>query len=187
VILPNVETSERVAGILSQRIDGVVIAPTAFENGTHSKKMPLWGQSEFMSMWLSLIDQKITNLVMLDGWQYSNGSSEEYLLAVVMQMGFAARSDIQIADEQGDLLNLDQGVKLLFEAFTDVHCRGLKPKNMAETLAALLEAEQCYFEQCIADPTRAYLPVYDRTEIKTIADEFQVICQRDYPEILVDR
>ena len=185
VVSPNIEKSERVSSALSKQVDGVVIAPTAFENGRHSQKLEAWGQHEFMSMWLSLIDQKVTNLVMLDGWQYSNGSGEEYLWAAMMQMGFAARSDIEIVDEQGTMLNLDKGIKLLYDAFTDVHSRGLKPKNMAETLAALIESEQCYFNKSHSDHTRTHMPAYDRTEIKTIADELHMIFAKDYPELLI--
>lgn len=172
VIIPNIENSNRMVAAVSLQFDGAVIAPSAFESGFHCEKKLPWGQDEFMSMWLSLIEQKVTRMIMLDGWPYSNGSCEEYLLSAAMQMGFAFRSDIQITDQSGGPLNIDQGIVLLYEAFKDLHNHGFEPVVIAETLSALFEAEQCYFEQCLANPARACLPPYDRTGIKMIADDF---------------
>jgi len=137
VMLPNIEEGAKTSTLLAGQIDGVVIAPTSFEN----QKVRTWGQNEFMSMWLSVIEEKVTEIVMLDGWQYSNGSSEEYLWAVLMQHGLTSRTNIEIVDAKGDKITLEQGREYLSDALVDMQRRGIKATVTEEVLSILSNLE----------------------------------------------
>lgn len=194
VVAPNLADGVRASNDWSEKIDGVVVAPAEFEKRLRSQKAITWGQDAFMGMWIPLIDEKITHMVMVDGWEYSNGSGEEYLQAVLMQMGRGRRSNIGITDDDGETLTLDKGIKLLADAFQDLHGRGLRPRNMAETLAILLEVEQRYnFERSFgrsAEPAgekrdvQSSVPAYDRREILEAGREVRAIFARHYPDIM---
>ena len=40
-----------------------------------------WEQAHFQALWLSIIAEKCTELHMSEGWEYSNGGSEEFVHA----------------------------------------------------------------------------------------------------------
>lgn len=188
VIAPNIDSGERMAETLAQKNDCAVIAPTSFEKRFHSQKSTNWGQDEFMSLWIGLIDAKVTKMVMIDGWEYSNGSGEEYLQAALMQMGRAGRSNISVVDTKGEALTPDKTIRLMADAFKDVHRRGLKARNMAETLALMLAAEERYAagmreNGCVVADV-SMLPPYDRGVIAAAALDVRPIFERDYPDIL---
>ena len=130
VITPNIEESERTSAKFALETDGAVIAPTAFEKRFHGNRVGTWGQDTFMSMWLALLEEHVTHLVMLDGWHYSNGASEEYVQAV--------KKGILITDAGGNKITLDQGVQLLQKALDDIHGRDLKAPVLVEVLAELM-------------------------------------------------
>ncbi|MBU6383716.1 MAG: hypothetical protein KGQ49_00560 [Verrucomicrobia bacterium] len=172
VIAPNLEESGRVSQALAETLSGVVIAPIAFEKGFHALKMEEeavlpWGQHEFMSLWLRTIEHKVTRMVLVDGWQYSSGASEEFLWASLMQMGFLSRNQIAIVDVRGEPVTLDRGAALLYEAISDVKQRGLRTVALQDILTALIEAERLYRESLAVSPS---LPHYDQTVMHRIAE-----------------
>lgn len=194
VVEPNLAQGVAGSDAWAKKIDGAVIAPAEFEGRLRRNGHVHWGQDDFMGMWIPLVDEKVTHMVMLDGWQFSNGSGEEYLQAVLMQMGRSKRSDIEIVDERGVAIPLEKGVALIADAFRDIHARGLKPRNMAETLALLIEAERRFSierkygwsgepvarPEGMAKPT---LPPYDSKRIQAIAREVAPIFRQYYPDI----
>ncbi|HYD19708.1 MAG TPA: hypothetical protein VEF76_14650 [Patescibacteria group bacterium] len=199
VVEPNLAQGVAGANEWVAKLDGAVIAPAEFEKRLRIQKAISWGQDAFMGMWVPLIDEKVTHMVMLDGWQYSNGSGEEYLQAVLMQMGRRPRSNIEIVDGKGNEISLSQGIKLIADAFVEITGRGMKPRNMAETIAILLEAEHRFaIEQktgSVAEPpatspgalskhTEFNVSPYDRAVIEKCAKEVRDILVRDYPDIL---
>lgn len=192
VIQPNIEEGVQLSQDWAKKIDGAVIAPAEFEK-CRGLKGTKWGQDAFMGMWLGVIDDKVTTMVMTDGWQYSDGAGEEYLQAVLMKMGRRGRNDIEILDARGSPLTLEQGVQLLSDAFNDLHARGLNPRNMAATLSRLIEAEYRYsVEQDYgqsAEPSPASysvypnMPAYDRAPIVANAKALRKVFAEHYADI----
>lgn len=192
VVAPNLAAGVAAGNVWSEKMDGAVVAPAEFEKRLRSQEDFNWGQDAFMSMWIPLIAEKITLMVMVDGWEYSNGSGEEYLQAALMQMGRAARSDIEIKDEHGKTLTLDQGIGRMADAFKDLTRRGIEARNMAETLALLLEAEHRYYIEKrfnhAAKNHGGYVHAttelaYNHEKVKAIRKELLPILQKNYPDI----
>jgi hypothetical protein len=193
VVEPNIAAALKVSDAWDKKAEGTVIATVNFEKKLRAHNTD-WGQDAFMGMWIPLIKEKVTHMVMVNGWQYSNGAGEEYLQAVLMQMGRGGRrSRIDITDAKGKPIALDQGIELLMEAFRELRRRGLKTRNIAETIAKLIEAENRYnIEKSFnrsAEPdgkTAAHGSVqpYDRKKIKEARKELHVFLAKDYPDIL---
>jgi hypothetical protein len=87
------------------------------------------------------MEEKVTHIVMLDGWQYSNGASEEFLQAVRMQNGLSVRTEMIIMDARGEVLTADQGIELIVAALEDIHRRGLRADALEKTLDSLVEIQ----------------------------------------------
>lgn len=193
VMGPNFASALAQSAAWTEKIDGAVIAPAEFEKRLHKNGIYHWGQDDYMGMWTQLINDKITHMVMTDGWEYSNGCGEEYLQAVLMQMGRCKRTDMKILDGEGNALPLDKGIRQLSDAFIELHARGIKARNMAETLSLLIEAEQRYaFEQAFAKSAEPdgrkreqqdTVAPYDRAIVKKAASDVREILRTHYPDI----
>ena len=192
VMTPNFQDGIRVSNDWASRLDGAIVAPVEFEKHLRSHSQIDWGQDDFMGMWIPLIKEKITQMIMINGWEYSNGSGEEYLQAALMQMGRGDRSNITVNDEQGKPINLEKGIKLLADSFIDVTQRGIKARNMAETLGIILEAEQRFNrEQTTGVPesprrqgAKPSAAPYNHAAVAAIGDQVRAILRRDYPDVL---
>ncbi|MEZ0225983.1 MAG: hypothetical protein ACAH83_15625 [Alphaproteobacteria bacterium] len=196
VVSPNFDAGLRASAEWAEKLDGAVIAPVEFEKHLRTHNAVDWDQDDFMGMWIPLIEQKITQMVMIDGWEYSNGSGEEYLQAALMQMGRGKRSDIDITDVRGKTLPLDAGIKLLADAFIGLAEKGIKARNMAETLALVLEAEERFHRESTtgrsAEPAgtpvrkeaKPAVAPYSHDDVAAIAVKARKILARDYPDIL---
>jgi hypothetical protein len=192
VIAPNLAEGGKASDDWAKKTVGAVIAPAEFEK-TRGLKETKWGQDAFMGMWLGVIDNQVTEMVMLDGWQYSDGAGEEYLQAMLMKMGRRARNNIEVLDSAGNEMKFEDGIKLMADAFKEIHNRGLKPRNMAATLLRLIEAEYRYsVEQDYgqsAEPTKeSYavypnMPAYDRKKMLPAAKEARRIIHDHYPDV----
>ena len=203
VIEPNMARGVAGAQRWTEKEGTAVIAPAEFDGalyrawgaGVH------WGPNDFMGMWVPLIDEKVTNMAMLDGWQYSNGCGEEYLQAVLMQMGRRPRSNITIVDGEDDTpIRLDQGISMMADAFKDILSRGIRPRNMAETLGILLEAEDRFYwekmtgfvlEPAAVSPgaatprqTKPSVPDYDHDKVRKIAAEVAPLLAQYFPDVM---
>lgn len=200
VVEPNLEQGVEGSHYWIEKLHGTVIAPAEFEGRLRRQWGTIdWGQDDFMGMWVPLIDEKVTNMVMLNGWEYSNGSGEEYLQATLMQMGRRPRSDITIQDgEEGRPITLDEGIGLMAEAFKNVLSRGIKPRNMAETLGILIESERRFnaeqttgmlIEPAATSPdahdakTKPTVLPYDHAKVAKIAAEIEPLLDQHFPDI----
>lgn len=194
VIAPNIQESLAWAKIWDAKTSGVIIAPADFEK-CRSLKDVKWTQDDFMGMWLSLINDKVTHMVMQDGWAYSDGASEEYLQAICMQTGRRGRNNISVMDTDGKEIKLNEGILTLSAAFKDLHEQGLRPEGLAKTLARLLllesrySSEQDYGQTSEPGPHLFYnvsasLPDYDRKSFLPVAKEVMCILDNEYNEIL---
>jgi hypothetical protein len=192
VVSPNFDAGLKASNEWAAKMNGAVIAPVEFEKHLRTHSQVTWGQDDFMGMWIPLVKEKITHMAMVDGWEYSNGSGEEYLQAVLMQLGRSERSNITISDERGKPLRLDEGITKLGEAFITLTERGIKPRNMAETLGILLEAEQRFNrEQSTGVPespgrkgAKPSAPLYDHKAVVAIGNKVRDILRHYYPDIL---
>ena len=51
-----------------------------------------WEQAHFQALWLSIIAEKCTELHMSEGWEYSNGGSEEFVHVWQLKLGLDRKS-----------------------------------------------------------------------------------------------
>lgn len=93
IILPNIDEGTILADELSKRIKRPIIAPAIFE-----AKKQRWNQVEYMFLWNSVLYESVVELYMMDGWEYSNGGSLEFLRGLELQFGYGLRP-LQICPE----------------------------------------------------------------------------------------
>lgn len=200
VIEPNMAKGVEGSEVWREKLHGTVIAPAEFDGRLYRAWGKVhWNADDFMGMWVPLIDEKVTNMALLDGWQYSNGCGEEYLQAVLIQMGRRDRNNMTIMDaEEGRAMPLHEGIKLMADAFKDVLGRGIRPTNMAETLGILIEAERRFhvekmgghlIEPEAVSPgaskakTAPSLPAYDHEMVAAIAREINPLLDQYFPHV----
>lgn len=56
-----------------------VIDPSGLE-------MPCWGQEEYMRFWLRCIEERVSKIYFVDGWQYSSGCLREMQKAIELKI-----------------------------------------------------------------------------------------------------
>ncbi|MCU0286742.1 MAG: hypothetical protein MUF15_10110 [Acidobacteria bacterium] len=101
VIRPNIEDVKKKIAELRHYFDTFIIDPTKFD-------YPEWTQDDYRYFWGSVIERHVKTVVLLDGWQYSQGSTFEYLVAT--------RSDIEILSENLYKLEPGTGLEMIREA-----------------------------------------------------------------------
>lgn len=144
VVAPNLAAAAAVADLLADA-GQAVIAPAAFEARSLG-----WSQDDYMGLWLDVIERKATRLAMVDGWEFSNGGTEEYLQALLMQAGRRDRHDIEIVDARGERVTHVAAMRLMAQAVENVTERGFDPKPIARvlhrsvTLHGMLDDEMTY-------------------------------------------
>ncbi len=185
VISLNIQDSLAWAKIWRTKTKGAIIAPAEFEKCRALGDIK-WSQDAFMGMWLTLIDNKATALIMQDGWVYSDGAAEEYLQAICMQAGLRQRNNIHVMDTAGRQINLDEGIISLAEAFKDLHQRGLSPERLAKTLTRLLLLEERHAAGHLSGEikTAPSLPVYEREPLLEVKKEVMTILKKNHGKLL---
>jgi hypothetical protein len=78
-VMHGIDSARKIAGDISLP----VIAPSIFE-----ARKQRWGENEYMFLWYRVLEEKIQEIYMTDGWQYSNGGAQEFVRAIEMQFGF---------------------------------------------------------------------------------------------------
>ena len=127
---PNIKDAIALAEKWQKETEGVVVSPAIFE----ARELG-WGQDDYMNLWLmEHIIPQTTKMVMMDGWQYSNGAVKEYLTALLMKAGYGDRQTIDIFDEKGSPLSLDVAYALLTDAAYKLNMLGMPPKTQAQTM-----------------------------------------------------
>lgn len=121
---PNVEAANAFARRIAGRFGGdrPVITPAPFS-------APDWSQPEYLAFWESLIRTRLEAAYFHRGWQYSNGCSFEF--AVAVDGGLATH------DHQGRTLELDEGIALVRTAVAEIEGMGLTPIGLRSNLERL--------------------------------------------------
>ncbi|MGF6739735.1 DUF4406 domain-containing protein [Paraburkholderia atlantica] len=93
----------------TRRTGRVVIEPATLEvNG--------WGQTDYVSFWLKVIDAFAREMVMVPLWQYSLGCCAEFRHAI--------RTGVPVRDNRGEFIDQETGMNMILEAARDVEARG---------------------------------------------------------------
>jgi hypothetical protein len=116
-----------------------------------------WDQKHFMALWLSIIAEKATMIVMNKTWEYANGSAEEFVHVMQLRLGIPTHRDlvffntkederearkrmreISVLDHNGDRISLNRGYRKIQKAVIWIKSNGFKAKRL-ETCLELLE------------------------------------------------
>lgn len=73
VTLKNIEQAIQLVKIVRKKYTQPVIDPTVLE------KIDDWSQSDYHHFWISVIKELVSTIVFAEGWEYSNGSTLEYI------------------------------------------------------------------------------------------------------------
>lgn len=139
LIKPNIKTGTRSAEEVAKVNVGPVIAPAYFE-----ARKQRWNQDEYMAMWLAMIEEKVNRVVLLDGWEFSNGGSEEYLHSVQMQAGFRSRTNMEIVSQDMKGVTLDKGTTLIGAALEKLHDQGCRSETLVDVFRSLVTVEKVF-------------------------------------------
>lgn len=136
VLEPNCEHAQNAIINLRKKFPNVLVDPTAL------KDVDGWTQDDYRYLWAKVIEQYATTAVFLDGWQYSNGCSYEFLVS------YQSASDHcpLVLDENLKPLTLDQGLTLIGAATHELKEAGLPTEflaRVAEQLASISLEEIC--------------------------------------------
>lgn len=117
VIAPNIALAETVGdGLIENGFSTTVISPATFE-----AKQLGWTQDQYMALWLRVINEKVTRVAMVDGWEYSNGGIEELVEAFLMASGHRSRTNIDVVDERGAPITAAEAFERITEAMYDLN------------------------------------------------------------------
>lgn len=101
VLEPNCAHAQDVVSSLRKKFPNVVIDPTAL------KDIDGWTQDDYRHLWAKVIEQYATTVVFVDGWQYSNGCSYEFLISYQS----ASEHCPLVLNENLKPLTIEQGLK----------------------------------------------------------------------------
>ena len=184
VIKPNLDRGVFFSRQIAATSDRPVVAPAIFEG-----KPQRWTQADYMKMWLAMIEEHVTQMYMLPGWEYSNGGCEEYLKAVNMAWGFGQRHDIVPMTPDGAWLPLDKGMELIAAALVDIHDRGRKADSLASTFDALYGAYYVWIAREIRrddlpkEFNREFMQSTDYYRVGKIHDGLDTLLREDYKHL----
>jgi hypothetical protein len=120
-----------------------------------------WEQPTFMALWLSIIAEQCTEVYMADGWEYSNGASEEFTHIMQLRLGIPRHKDllffrtgagtedtqrermrkIEAYDRSYRPISIEQGIEAIERAARWVKSKGL-PQGRLENCVELLHWTQ---------------------------------------------
>lgn len=152
IIEHNVCEGKTLASILAKESRQPLVVPCIFEAAEQN-----WSENDYIFMWYRLIEEKAKKIVMKDGWQYSNGSSMEFVRAMEMQFGFINPENgmeffpkntdlnkeykrmkkIKVLTQHWNFLYINDGIKLLSHSINNLKNRGFKVPLLEECLAKL--------------------------------------------------
>jgi hypothetical protein len=93
----------------TRRTGRVVIEPATLE-------VSGWGQTDYVSFWLKVIDAFARELVMVPQWQYSLGCGAEFRHAI--------STGVVVRDNKGEFIDEETGMNMILEAARDIEARG---------------------------------------------------------------
>lgn len=86
IIRPNIEEGIALADELEDKIGKPIVAPSVFE-----AKKQRWSQKEYMFLWYRVFENRIDEVYMMDGWEYSNGGVQEFVRGLEIQFGISKK------------------------------------------------------------------------------------------------
>lgn len=120
----NVEAGSEFARRLHERLGGreVVVTPGPFA-------APGWTQREYLHFWETLIRTRVHAVYFNDGWEYSNGCTFEYAIAL--------EAGLPTFDSACAPLPTDRALALVTNAARDLESRGIDTTRLHLHLARL--------------------------------------------------
>lgn len=88
-----------------------------------------WGQINYVSFWLKVIDAFASEMVMVPQWQYSLGCCAEFRHAI--------DTGVIISDHNGQHIDRETGMNMLVEAARDIEARGRDFEFLLQVAAKL--------------------------------------------------
>jgi len=115
-----------------------------------------WEQAHFQALWLSIIAEKCTELHMSEGWEYSNGGSEEFVHVWQLKLGLPKHpgllffntketeeserermKNLVVYSHQGEALSLNDGIEAMERSLTWLRERNFEAKTLENSLSLL--------------------------------------------------
>ncbi|MGH9957030.1 MAG: hypothetical protein ACREBC_07855 [Pyrinomonadaceae bacterium] len=127
VLSPNYEHAQKTIGGLRKQFAAVVVDPTAL------KDIDGWVQDDYRYLWGRVIELYTRTVVFIDGWQYSNGCSYEFLVSQECSDGERRF----VLNEQLEPLTLKTGLSLIQSAIAELRQANI-PTEFLEQVAAQL-------------------------------------------------
>lgn len=170
VLAPNRSDGANHARHLGQRYKEIpLIIPSLIET-----PQPKWQQAEYMKLWLATLSRDITHHYFPPGWEYGNGTVEEFVSSTRLALGFGERSNITTFDLEGNVMPIHAGALLLRNAIVELNQRGfitplhvhklIELGHLAATTEVLLSESSEHVERC----NPVVLTASDLTQTKTI-------------------
>lgn len=125
VIEPNREHAKILVQELRQSVTGVLIDPTAVAD------FPGWTQDDYRYLWAGVIERHVRTVVLVNGWQYSNGCAYEFLTA--------KRTDAMTLDEERHILTVEEGIQLIRTAIAEMQCYNVSTEFLERVLKELTQ------------------------------------------------
>ncbi len=127
VLEPNCEHARAIIGKLRKKFPRALIDPTAL------KDIDGWTQDDYRYLWAKVIEQYAETVVFVDGWQYSNGCSYEFLTA--SRLG--EEKQRLVLKENLEPLTVAEGLTLLKAAITHMQTSHLPTAFLERTVDEL--------------------------------------------------
>lgn len=125
VIQPNIESARAAIRELRERRGCTVIDPTQLEE----IKLD-WTQEDYYRFWDTIIQTLVTEIVFLDGWEYSTGCAHELVSAV--------HSGMPTFSQDGEPLPVERAVRMLQRSLQEYHEQGLDNPGLEKILNTLV-------------------------------------------------
>jgi hypothetical protein len=100
-----------------------------------------WEEEDFMHLWRGLIRDKIARLHLMKGWQYSNGSTEEFQLIMEKQRK-KGNDAVQILDHYYRDVSFGRGCRLIAKAIEDIQGRCMDASGLRRRLKQIMRLQR---------------------------------------------
>jgi len=116
VVRPNVLAQRELVALVANRLAPreVVIDPTVLPI------FPDWGQSDYHSLWATVIERWVKRVVFADDWQYSSGCAWEFLVAY--------RQGLPVLNAEEQPIELGKAIDLISGAINEI--RGVRGNTL---------------------------------------------------------
>ncbi len=167
IIKPNTTSGIILGDELAKKLNIPIIVPAVFE-----AKSQRWTQDDYMFVWFQVIKEMVGHTILRDGWQYSNGGSEEFVHSVEMQFRllltprisydfpqytpidlfpnkFADKviefpsETMKITAQDGIDMTVEDGVIKITEAIVELYRRGFEAPKLLAVLMQLVGITHC--------------------------------------------